>query len=41
MPSTGSIPTVTANQLTRALGEAFEYGAICLKTCKIVYFRRR
>jgi hypothetical protein len=40
MPSTGPIPSVTANQLTRALGEAV-VRIWSNNTFKIVYFRRR
>jgi hypothetical protein len=42
MPSTDPTPSVTSDQLTRALGEAvIGYGAICLKMCNFIYFRRR
>ncbi len=36
------IPSVTADQLTRALGEAVvRIWSNLPKTCKIIYFRRR
>jgi len=41
MPSTGPTASVRISLLGLWARLLFEYGAICLKRCKIVYFRRR